>query len=198
MTTHVEFFFDVGSPTAYLAWQRLRQLEAAYDMALVFRPMLLGGVFKATENASPVTIPAKGRYMMEQDLPRFARRYDVPLNPNPWFPINTLALMRGAIAASDMGVFDRYLPAVFQAMWVDAKNLNLPDVVAEVLTEAGLEAEALLAATQDPEVKAKLIANTEEAVERGAFGAPTLFIGDEMYFGQDRLDFVEEVLRAAA
>ena len=196
MTVTVEFFFDFGSPTAYLACRRLLQLREQYDMAIRFRPMLLGGVFKATENASPVTIPAKGRYMVEHDLPRFAKRYGVPINFNPHFPINTLTLMRGAIAAQRQDVFEPYLEAVFKAMGVDQKNMGDPEVAAETLRDAGLDDEALLAATQDPEVKAELIANTEEAVQRGAFGAPTLFIGDEMFFGQDRLDFVEERLRA--
>jgi 2-hydroxychromene-2-carboxylate isomerase len=196
MTVAVEFFFDFGSPTAYLACRRLLQLREQYDMVINFRPMLLGGVFKATENASPVTIPAKSRYMMEADLPRFAKRYGVPLNFNPFFPINTLTLMRGAIAAQHQEVFEPYLDAAFKAMWVDQKNLGDPEVAAETLREAGLDDAALLAATQEPEIKAELIANTEEAVQRGAFGAPTLFVGDEMFFGQDRLDFVEEILRS--
>jgi 2-hydroxychromene-2-carboxylate isomerase len=194
MTTTVEFFFDFGSPTAYLACQRLLQLRTQYDMAIDFRPMLLGGIFKATGNASPVTIPAKGRYMAELDLPRFAKRYGVSLNFNPYFPINTLTLMRGAIAAQRQGVFEPYLEAVYRAMWVDQKNMGDPEQVAETLRDAGLDEHALLAATQDPDIKAELQASTEEAVQRGAFGAPTLFIGDEMFFGQDRLDFVEETL----
>ena len=198
MTTKLEFFFDVGSPTAYLAYCRLKQLREAYDLDVEFRPMLLGGVFKATDNASPETIPAKGRYMMEQDLPRFAKRYGVAVNFNPHFPVNTLGLMRGAVAAGRMECLEPYLAAVFPGIWVDAKNMGDTAVVQEVLSTAGLDAEALLAATQDPEVKAALIANTEEAVERGAFGAPTMFFGDEMFFGQDRLDFVEELLRDAA
>ncbi len=197
MSTKLEFFFDVGSPTAYLAYCRLLQFRETYDLDLVFRPMLLGGVFKAADNASPVTIPAKGRYMVEHDLPRFSARYGVSLNFNPHFPVNTLGLMRGAIAAERADCLEPYLAAVFKGMWVDAKNMGDTEAVADTLSEAGLDAEALLAATQDPEVKAALIANTEEAVARGAFGAPTMYIGDEMYFGQDRLDFVEEQLRAA-
>ena len=194
MTTKVEFFFDVGSPTAYLAWCRLLQLREQYDMDLQFRPLLLGGVFKATDNASPVTIPAKGMYMMGHDLPRFAARYGVPINPNPHFPVNTLGLMRGAIAAERMGCLEDYLGAIFPAMWVESRDLGDVAVVAEVLAAAGLDAQALLEATQDPDIKAALIANTEEAVSRGAFGAPTMYIGEEMFFGQDRLDFVEERL----
>jgi 2-hydroxychromene-2-carboxylate isomerase len=198
MSTTLDFYYDVGSPTAYLAWQRLRQLREQYDLVINFKPMLLGGVFKATENVSPVANPAKGAYMATMDMPRFAARYGVPLNFNPHFPVNTLGLQRGGIAAQAAGCLEEYLEAVFPAMWVDAKNLGDTEVVHAVLSEAGLDADGLLAATQDPEVKAGLISNTEEAVSRGAFGAPTMYIGDEMFFGQDRLDFVEERLQAAA
>jgi len=195
MSTTLEFYFDFGSPTAYLAHCRLQQLAAQYDLTVEYRPMLLGGVFKATDNMSPVAIPAKGKYMLEQDLPRFAKRYGAPLNFNPHFPINTLQAMRGAVAARNAGVMPTYVDALYTAMWVDQKNLGDSDVLAAVLTEAGLDAEALLAATGDPDVKGELIRSTEEAVARGAFGAPTFYLGDDMYFGQDRLDFVEEALR---
>ncbi len=198
MSTNLDFYFDVGSPTAYLAWQRLLQLRDQYDLQINFKPMLLGGVFKATENQSPVANPAKGAYMASMDMPRFAARYGVPLAFNPHFPVNTLTLQRGAIAAQRAGCLEDYLAAIYPAMWIDAKNVGDTDVVQAVLRAAGLDAEGLLAATQDPEVKAALISNTEEAVSRGAFGAPTMYIGDEMFFGQDRLDFVEERLRASA
>ena len=194
MSTTLEFYFDFGSPTAYLAHCRLQQLAAQYDLTVEYRPMLLGGVFKATDNMSPVAIPAKGKYMLEQDLPRFAKRYGATLNFNPHFPINTLQAMRGAVAARNAGVMPTYVDALYTAMWVDQKNLGDSDVLAAVLTEAGLDAEALLAATGDPDVKGELIRSTEEAVARGAFGAPTFYLGDDMYFGQDRLDFVEEAL----
>ncbi len=198
MSTSLDFYFDVGSPTAYLAWQRLKQLREQYDLTINFKPMLLGGVFKATGNASPVANPAKGAYMASMDMPRFAVRYGVTLNFNPHFPVNTLGLQRGAIAAQEAGCLEEYLAAVYPAMWVDAKDMGDTEVVKSVLADAGLDAESLLAATQDPDVKAALISNTEEAVSRGAFGAPTMYIGDEMFFGQDRLDFVEERLRSAA
>lgn len=195
MSTTLEFYFDFGSPTAYLAHCRLQQLAAQYDLTVEYRPMLLGGVFKATDNMSPVAIPAKGKYMLEQDLPRFAKRYGATLNFNPHFPINTLQAMRGAVAARNAGVMPTYVDALYTAMWVNQKNLGDSDVLAAVLTEAGLDAEALLAATGDPDVKGELIRSTEEAVARGAFGAPTFYLGDDMYFGQDRLDFVEEAIR---
>ena len=195
MSRTVEVSFEFGSPTAYLAYRRLRQLAQAYGLTIEYRPMLLGGVFKATGNTSPVAIPAKGEYMLKHDLPRFARRYGVPLNFNPHFPINTLNLMRGAIAAMRLGCFDAYADAVYDAIWVGEKNMGDPDVVADTLTAAGLDADALLGLSQEPEVKSELVKATEEAVARGVFGAPTLFMDGEMYFGQDRLDFIEEALR---
>lgn len=195
MSKTIEFYFDFGSPTAYLAYCRLGQLANQYKLTIQYKPMLLGGVFKAAANASPITVPAKGKYMLEQDLPRFARRYDVPLNFNPHFPINTLNLMRGAIAATELDCLDNYLQATFKAVWVDGKNMGDSDIVATVLTEAGLDAEAIINRSQTPEVKAQLISNTEGAVARGVFGAPTMFMNDAMYFGQDRLDFIEESLR---
>jgi 2-hydroxychromene-2-carboxylate isomerase len=196
MSKTLEFFFDVGSPTVYLAHKRLGQLRAQYDLDVRYMPMLLGGVFKASGNTSPVAIPAKGRYMLEQDLPRFAARYGVPLSFNPHFPINTLNLMRAAVAAQQLGCFDAYLDRVFDAIWVEGKNMGDGAVVEQVLADAGLDAGTLIARSQDPEVKAELVANTEAAVARGVFGAPTLFMDGAMYFGQDRLDFIEEALQA--
>ena len=198
MTTSIEFFFDVGSPTAFLAHERLQQLAQQYDLALTLKPILLGGVFKATGNASPVAVPAKGAYMAGVDLPRFVKRYGVELRFNPFFPINTLTLMRAAIAAREQGCLPAYTDAVFKAIWQQEKNMGEIEVVQAVLSEAGLDTDALLAATQDATIKQTLIDETASAVERGAFGVPTMFVGGEMYFGQDRLDFVEEQLAQAA
>ena len=195
MHKQLDFYFDFGSPTAYLAHCRLQQLTAQYDLTVNYRPMLLGGVFKATANTSPVAIPAKGAYMLQQDLPRFSRRYGVPLNFNPHFPINTLNLMRGALAAEQLGCLAPYIDAMFTAVWVDGKDMGDPGTVAATLDDAGLDSEQLLALSQQPDIKAALVAATEAAVERGCFGAPTLFMDGEMYFGQDRLDFVEEALQ---
>lgn len=197
MSKTLEFYFDFGSPTAYLAYKRLTQLQAAYDLEVIYKPMLLGGVFKAAGNASPVMVPSKGKYMMMHDLPRFQKRYGVTLNFNPNFPINTLPLMRGAIAAQELNCFDQYATAVFDAIWLKAKNLGDPEIIAETLADAGLDVEALLAKAQDPSIKQALISATEEAVEREIFGAPTMFMDGEMYFGQDRLDFIEEALQGA-
>lgn len=194
----VEFFFDFGSPASYLAWTQLPAICRAAGATLVYRPMLLGGVFQATGNASPVTVPAKGKYMLT-DLARFAKLYGVPMRFNPHFPINTLALMRGAtgLQMREPAQFDAYVTAMFRAMWVDGQNMGDPAVVAEVLAHAGLDPQAVLALTADPAVKDALKASTEEAVRRGAFGAPTMFVGAHMFFGQDRLDFVREALAAA-
>ncbi len=196
MSKTLDFYFDFGSPTAYLAHKRLGQLSAQYPLAVTYIPMLLGGVFKATGNSSPVAIPAKGHYMMVHDLPRFARRYGVRMNPNPYFPINTLNLMRAAIAAERLDCAQAFIDIVYDAVWIQEKNMGDAAVVTEVLTKNGLPAQALLDLSQAPDVKAELIAYTEAAVARGVFGAPTFFMADEMYFGQDRLDFVEEALQA--
>jgi 2-hydroxychromene-2-carboxylate isomerase len=189
MTKSVEFYFDVGSPTAYLAHKRLKQLKLESGCSIIYHPVLLGGLFKASGNSSPVTVPAKGRYMMMEDLPRFAKLYNVPLNTNPHFPINTLNLMRGAVSSLDEEYFDTYIDTIFKAIWVEGRNMGDIDTVIEVLTAAGLDAKAIIEATQRPEVKQKLISNTEQAVERGLFGAPTMFVDGEMFFGQDRLQF---------
>ena len=195
MSKSVEFFFDVGSPTVYLAATQLSKIAGRHGATVLWRPFLLGGVFKATGNVSPATVPAKSRYM-GHDLERFARRYEVPFLFNPFFPVNTLALMRGAVAYQQQGRLDQYIEAIFSAMWVTGKNMNEPTIVAEVLDTIGIGAQEFLVAIAAQDVKDKLKRNTEEAVERGAFGAPTFFVGDEMFFGQDRLDFVEAALAA--
>ncbi len=195
MSKQIEFFFDFGSPTAYLAWTQLPKLAAAAGATLTWRPMLLGGVFKATGNASPVAVPAKGRWM-NRDLARWAKRYGVAFSHNPHFPINTLTLMRGAVGLQmrQPADFERYVDAVYRAMWELPVNMGDAAVLAQVLQRAGFDAEAFTALVADPEVKAALVANTEEAVARGVFGAPTVFVGEQMFFGQDRLDFVREAL----
>lgn len=195
MSKQIEFFFDVGSPTSYLAYTQLPKIAAECGAEIVWRPMLLGGVFKATGNTSPVTVPAKGRWMTE-DIARWARRYRVTFAFNPHFPINTLTLMRGAVGVQmrQSDAFLRYLDVIFHAMWETPCNLGDPGVLAATLQQSGFDAAAFTALVGDPEVKAKLIANTDEAVARGVFGAPTCFVGNQMFFGQDRLDFVREAL----
>jgi 2-hydroxychromene-2-carboxylate isomerase len=191
----VEFFFDVGSPASHIAWNRIAGIAQAAGAQVEYRPMLLGGVFQATGNQSPMNIPAKSRYMKD-DLARFAQRHGVPFAHNPHFPINTLTLMRGAtgLQLRDEARMIPYVDAVSRAIWVEGRNMNDPAVVAAVLQAAGFDAQQLLALAADPQVKDRLKAVTQEAVERGVFGAPTFFVDGQMYWGQDRLDFVEQAL----
>lgn len=192
----VEFFFDYGSPFSYLADTQLSGIAARTGASIVHCPMLLGAVLKATGNSSPMTVPAKARYM-GLELQRWAKHYGVPLQPNP-FPFlgNTLRLMRGAIASQAHGVFDRYHQAVFAAAWADALNLGEDEVFRAVLRHAGIDADELIRSIDDPGTKDELRRVTEVAIDRGVFGAPTCFVGDEMFWGNDRLDWVERALGA--
>ncbi|MGZ5271982.1 MAG: DsbA family protein [Ramlibacter sp.] len=196
MSKAFDFYFDVGSPAAYLAWTQMPRLARETGATVHYRPFLLGGVFQATGNRSPMEVPAKSRWMRD-DLARHAARYGVPYRHNPHFPINTLMLMRAALGLQ-MRQPERLLPfgdAVYRAIWVDGRNMNDPAEVARVLQKAGFDPQAVLALTQDPEVKERLKAATQAAVERGVFGAPTFFVGDQMFWGQDRIDFVKEALQ---
>jgi 2-hydroxychromene-2-carboxylate isomerase len=195
MRKSVDFFFDVGSPSSYLAWTQLPRLCASHGADLVYRPMLLGGVYQATGNASPANIPVKGRYT-QMDYERHARRYGVPFQGNPHFPVITLFLMRAVtgIQLRRPEQLQQLLGCVFKALWIDALNLNDAQLTARILTEGGFDPAEIERLTQDAEIKAALKATTQEAVERGVFGAPTLFVGDQMFFGQDRMDFVREAL----
>jgi 2-hydroxychromene-2-carboxylate isomerase len=191
----VEFWFDFGSPTTYLAHTQLPRIAREAGAELQYKPMLLGGVFKAAGNASPVSVPAKGRWMMA-DLQRWAAHWGVPFRFNPHFPINTLALMRGAVALQMRRPADfmAYVDAVFDAMWVNPRNLGDAAELARVVDSAGFGADDFMALVSDAEVKAALVAATEAAVAKGIFGAPTCFVGGRMHFGQDRLDFIREDL----
>lgn len=195
MSTSVDFYFDFGSPAAYLAWTQLPKICADSAATLNYKPMLLGGVFQATGNRAPISVPLKGSYLFE-DLSRFARRYGVAFRPNPHFPVNTITLMRVASGLQMRADprFEGFVKALFEAMWINAKNLADPDTLAGVLAAAGLNAAELMALAAEPAVKDQLRANTEAAVARGIFGAPTMFVGNQMYWGQDRLDFVREAL----
>lgn len=195
MAKTVEFYFDVGSPASYLAWTQLPGICAQQGANLVFKPMLLGGIFQATGNASPASVPAKGRYT-SIDFQRYAGRYDVPFHSNPHFPINTLNLMRAVIGVQikQPERFETLLAALFKALWVDAVNLNQPELIAATVMGAGFGLEEIQALIGDPQIKSALKDNTDEALGRGVFGAPTMFVGDDMFFGQDRLDFVREAI----
>jgi 2-hydroxychromene-2-carboxylate isomerase len=199
----VEFHFDFGSPNAYLAHLVVPEIERRTGVKFEYVPILLGGVFKLTNNQSPAEKLAgiKNRLPYEQlEMQRFIRRHGITrFKFNPFFPVNTLLIMRGAVAAQLDGVFERYVDAIFRSMWAEPKDMDDPEVVRAVLHESGFDAAALLARTQEPEVKERLLKNTQASVERGTFGSPTFFVGDEIFFGKDRLrDVEEEIARAGS
>lgn len=193
MSKTLEFYYDFGSPTTYLAHKALPGITERTGAKLVYKPILLGGIFKGASNQSPVMVPAKGAWMLK-DLARWAEKWGAPLNFNPHFPINTLPLMRGAIGLSDDERAGAYRNAVFNAIWVDQKNMGDPAVIGEVVEAAGIPADEFQKLASDAAVNEKLKIETEAALTRGIFGAPTFFIGETMHFGQDRLHFVEEDL----
>ena len=201
MTTNLEFHFDFGSPNAYLCHKVLPAIEARTGARFSYVPVLLGGVFKLTNNQSPM-VQFKGiknkneyasleteRFVLRHTLSRFRR--------NPYFPVNTMQIMRGAVAAERDGFLGRYVDAVFSHMWEEPKKMDEPDIIRQALDQSGLDGGAILAAIQDQGVKDRLMANTEASVARGNFGSPTFFVGTEMFFGKDRLREVEEAILAA-
>lgn len=203
MLVKVEFHFDFGSPNAYLAHRVIPAIESRTGAAFEYVPVLLGGVFKLTGNVSPAIslqgIENKSEYQA-LETKRFLARHaieDFRFNPN--FPVNTLQIMRGAIVARREGCFDRYVDEVFRHMWVEARKMDDPAVIAKALEESGLDAGTIQEGCRAPEVKAQLIANTEASVARGVFGSPSFFVEEEHYFGKDRLDEVEgEIVRRQA
>ena len=190
-----EFLFDFGSPNAYLAYKVLPAIEARTGGRFQCTPVLLGGVFKLTGNQSPMVafaaIPNKLAYERLEML-RFVKRHNISFAMNPHFPVNTLALMRGAVAADMEGMLPAYMEAAFRGMWETQKKMDDPEVMAAVLADAGLDAVRLVARSKDEDVKARLLKNTETAVARGVFGSPSFFVGEELFFGKDRLRDVEE------
>jgi len=196
MTKAVEFWFDLCSPAAYLAHTQIRTVATRCDAGVHYRPMLLGSVFQATGNRPPSDVPAK-RAWLERDLARWARRYGVPLRPDPLTPVNTLQLMCGAVAAMHEGCVVAYADALFRALWAEGRDVTEVGEWTEVLKEADLDGPKLIGRAQDQPIEDELAALTDEAVRRGVFGAPSFFVGDELFFGQDRMDFVAEALRAA-
>ena len=195
----IDFIFDFGSPNGYLARKALAGISERTGAAVCLIPCLLGGIFKATNNASPMVNfgGVKGKLAYEGlETQRFIKKHKLTaFRSNPHFPVNTLLIMRGLVAARRADVEDAYLGAVLAAMWEQGEKMDDPEVVLRVLNAGGLDGVALIAATQDPEVKAGLVANTEAAVERGVFGIPTFFVGDEMFFGKERLGQVEDEVR---
>jgi 2-hydroxychromene-2-carboxylate isomerase len=196
MAKTLEFFFDFMSPPTYLAWTQIPGIVARTGCTVVWRPMLTLGLFQLTGNRPPMTVPNKGKYS-PVDLQRFARRYGVTLNPNPhMMEVKIVPALRGALVAQERGEFDAYAKAMFEGMWVRSLNIGADDVWPKLLEEAGLDPAAYQAGIAREDIKEGLKANTQEAADRGAFGAPTFFVHGEMFWGQDRLDFVEEALTA--
>lgn len=201
MTKKVEFHFDFGSPNAYLSWKVVPEIEKRTGTKFQYVPVLLGGIFKATNNVSPVIanqgIRNKGEYQF-LEIERFVKKHGLSkFKFNPHFPVNTLQIMRGAIAAEVENILPKYMDAVMAAMWEDGKKMDDPDVIKAVLDAAGIDGAHILARTGEADVKAKLVANTENAVERGAFGIPTFYVDGDIYFGKDRLRDVEEAILEA-
>lgn len=197
MAKSLEFLFDTGGPNSYLAHKSLPEICARTGAELVYVPILLGGLFKLTNNQAPMMryaeTPAKRNYeMLEFD--RFVKAHALPFKMNPRFPLNTLYVMRGAVAAQQLGCFALYVQAVMAAMWENGKDVSDAEIVRQVLDSAGLDSAALLALADNPDVKAELMANTEAAAKRGAFGVPTFFVGEEMFWGKERLGQVEAAL----
>jgi 2-hydroxychromene-2-carboxylate isomerase len=197
-STAPQFLFDFGSPNAFLSHEAIPAIEQRTGVKFQYVPILLGGIFKATNNKSPAETLAGVKNkpaFMTLETERFVRRFKVkPYVWNPFFPVNTLNLMRAAVAARLEGVFEKYVEAAFHHMWVEPKKMDDPEVAAKALAASGLDAAKLLTRAQEPEVKAKLIENTQAAVEHGAFGSPTFFVGKEIFFGKEQLREVEELL----
>jgi 2-hydroxychromene-2-carboxylate isomerase len=193
-----QFLFDFGSPNAFLSHEAIPAIEKRTGAKFEYVPVLLGGIFKATNNKSPAETLAgikNKREFHALETERFLKRFGVkPYTWNPFFPVNTLNLMRGAVAAQMEGVFEKYAEAAFHHMWVEPKKMDDPDVAGKALAASGIDAAKLFARSQDADVKAKLIENTQSAVERGAFGSPTFFVGKEMFFGKEQLREVEEMV----
>jgi 2-hydroxychromene-2-carboxylate isomerase len=196
----LEFLFDFGSPNAYLAHKVIPGIEARTGARFTYVPVLLGGIFKLTNNKPPMLAfgEVKGKLAYEQrETERFIRRHGLTqYRFNPFFPVNTLQLMRLATAAEQAGVLTAYVDAAFHHMWEEPKKIDDPDVIRAALTESGLDADALAALSQTQEVKQRLLARTEDAASRGVFGSPSFFVGDELFFGKDRLRDVEEEIMA--
>ncbi len=195
---HAEFLFDFGSPNAYLCHKVMPAITARSGVRFSYTPILLGGLFKLSNNRSPIEayagIPNKMAYE-RLEMRRFVVRHGLKdFKFNPHFPVNTLQIMRGAIGAKQLGCFDAYADAMFSAMWEKGMKMDDPAAIASVLIEAGLDADRLMQTAQEPEVKAQLVANTQAAHDRGAFGAPTFYVGDQLFFGKEHLRTVEEML----
>ena len=198
MPTNPQFMFDVGSPNAFLSHEAIPDIEKRTGAKFEYVPVLLGGVFKATNNRSPAEslrgIRNKPEYE-RLETQRFLRRHGITrFQSNPFFPVNTLMMMRGAIAARSLGVFERYVDEMYRRMWAEPKKMDDPAIWRAALAEAGFDANRFFDLIERREIKDELIANTQRSVERGTFGSPTFYVGDEIFFGKDRLREVEEMI----
>ena len=197
----LEFHFDFGSPNAYLSHLVIPGIEARTGARFTYVPILLGGVFKLTNNRSPAETLAGIRNKpdyQQLETARFVKTHGITqYQRNPFFPVNTLTLMRGAVAARKLSIFERYVDEIYRHMWSEPKKMDDPAVLRAALLESGLDADAILELVQTADVKEELLANTQQSVERGTFGSPTFFVGDEIYFGKDRLRDVEEAISAS-
>jgi 2-hydroxychromene-2-carboxylate isomerase len=200
MSATIEFIFDFASPNAYLAYRALPPILARAGARLIINPCLLGGIFKATGNVAPAVAfaPVKGKLEYEMlELRRFVAKHGIDkFRLNPHFPVNTLMLMRGLVAAREVGVDADYIEMGLEGLWEEGLKLDDREILARRIDSAGLDSASLLAGAQTDRVKLKLADNTAAAVARGVFGVPTFFVGDDMFFGKDRLGQVEEAVDA--
>lgn len=194
MPSQLEFIYDIVSVPSYLAWTQLPGVAKETGARILMTPVFCGGIFQATGNPGPLAVPAKQKWYAG-DMALWARHLGVPLNPSPHWPIRILPIMRGVLVAEERGELDAYLRTMFEANFIHARNLSEADEVRNTLVEAGLDADTYFAEIQRDDIKDRLRSNTDEAVSRGAFGVPTFFVGDQLFFGQDRLNFVKQALQ---
>ena len=193
MSTNIDFYYDFISPASYFAWMRLKELTEGTGANINYKPILLGGILKATGNTSPVTVPAKWEWI-KTDFQRHADHYGIPFQLNPHFIFSTVNAMRGALWALSNGQIESYNQAMFSAAWAQGEDLSSPEALRAILTNAGFDPEQVAGAMAQPQIKTALIEATDADAKRGVFGAPTFFVNDEMFFGQDRMDWVKRAL----
>tara|TARA_X000000368_G_scaffold407286_1_gene386564 strand:+ start:438 stop:1040 length:603 start_codon:yes stop_codon:yes gene_type:complete len=194
----IDFYFDFASPNAYLSHKVMQAIKKKYEVEINYIPVLLGGIFKATNNKPPMEqffgVINKNEYQ-SKEMQRFIERHNIDLfKMNPHFPVISLQIIRGAVAADNDGYLEDYIDKILVHMWEEPKKMDDPEVISAAFEESGFDSAKLMTQIQDPEIKAKLISNTEQAVERGVFGIPTFFVDDEIYFGKDTIWMIEEIL----
>ena len=193
MTKNVTFCFDFGSPYSYLAYNNLNSIREAGGEVTIM-PVLLGGIFKATGNQPPATVQKKGEYMFK-DINRWSKKLDIPFKMNPYFPILTVPHMRGAVLAQRENILEKYMQVMFEAIWVKAMNLNDQEILTNIAEKSGIDPNQFAEEISSDEIKNKLRENTEFAISKGAFGVPTYYLDDEMYWGIDSVKFLLDDLK---